>query len=367
MPPESSTEINFALEPFVPIWAIVLIGAALLLLSWWMARRDAGFVQRRHLVWLVYLFRCGAVLILLWMLAGPTLVTKFRQIKKKAVAVLIDTSGSMGLVDVADGSGNVSRWSAADRRNTPSLLAMDSATATLQEVKRQLETLAKLPDATKDGAEARALLSRAVDGIRKSVGLLKSSASDARSSPSDQLRKADDIVKRIEGAILPALDAKSGDFGRGKSLAGLRRTEWLPGQIEQLSASIAGLQTVADAIAKSAEDGIARPTTTQTAGQSSRSRLDYVEAFMKSADEGWLKELAEKATITRYDFGDKVIPAGSLGSDAPDSAPTEKRSLSTAHRPRCGAAADRARQYRPAARRRHSHYRWRPECGTRPS
>src|SRR4051812_35346974 len=173
---ESTTETNFALEPFLPFWAIVLIGVALLALSWWMARRDTGFVQRRALVWVLYLFRCAAVLILLWMLAGPTFVSRLRQLRKKSIAVLIDTSGSMGLVDVADGSGNVSRWSAtnAPAGDALGIATLDRAAATFLASKRQLESFAKLPDATKDGAPARALLGRILNGIRGGLALVKS-------------------------------------------------------------------------------------------------------------------------------------------------------------------------------------------------
>src|SRR5204862_4546820 len=131
--PETTSETKFALEAFIPLWWILPLGVLLLGLSWWMARRDTRFVGRPRLVWLLLLLRSVAVLILLWMLAGPTLVTTLRKFKRKSIAVLVDTSASMGLVDVSDGSGNVTRWAASHGgdQNAVRLRQVDGAIATL--------------------------------------------------------------------------------------------------------------------------------------------------------------------------------------------------------------------------------------------
>src|SRR6188768_2355541 len=143
---EISSETNFALEAHLPLWMIVALGVLLLGLSAWMTRRDTRFVTRPKLVWLLLLFRTAAVLILLWMLVGPTLVTTLRKFTRKSIAVLVDTSGSMGLVEVADGSGNVTRWAASQGGDVTAsqLRQVDSAVATVVAAQRQLERFGKL-------------------------------------------------------------------------------------------------------------------------------------------------------------------------------------------------------------------------------
>src|SRR5688572_4539149 len=98
MSPELERETQFSWESFLPLWTIVVIGVVLLAVSSWMAWRDRRFTERPRLVWLLLCLRGVAVLILLWMLAGPTLVTTVRKFKRKALALLVDVSGSMGLV-----------------------------------------------------------------------------------------------------------------------------------------------------------------------------------------------------------------------------------------------------------------------------
>ena len=166
MGPETTSESNFAFEAFMPLGLIALLGVLLLGICWWMARRDRHFVDHPKLVWLLAVLRTCAIVILIWMLAGPTLVTTLRKFKRKSIAVLVDTSASMGLVDAADGSGNVSRWAASGGSdpNAVRLQQVDSAVATLLAAQRQLEQFGKLPAGTKETAAARALFSRSVEG-----------------------------------------------------------------------------------------------------------------------------------------------------------------------------------------------------------
>ena len=175
MVPEVTSESKFALEAFFPLGMIVVFGSLLLVISLWMARRDTRFVDRPKLVWLLFLLRTVAILILLWMLAGPTLVTTLRKFTRKSIAVLVDTSASMGLVDVPDGSGNVTRW-AASHGGDPRLRHVDGAVATILAAQRQLERFGKLPDSTKDGTDARAVFSHCVEGIASGLDLVKSSS-----------------------------------------------------------------------------------------------------------------------------------------------------------------------------------------------
>src|SRR6185503_9922390 len=146
MLPETTSETKFALEGFLSLPAIAIVGVVLLALSWWMAQRDTRFADRPKLVWVLFTLRCVAVLILLWMLAGPTLVTVFRKFRMKSIAVFVDKSGSMGLVDTADGSGNVSRWAVARGHSSEARIVgeLDDAVAMLRAAQNHLERLSKL-------------------------------------------------------------------------------------------------------------------------------------------------------------------------------------------------------------------------------
>ncbi|MDB6152390.1 MAG: hypothetical protein JWL90_843, partial [Chthoniobacteraceae bacterium] len=324
MPPEITSETRFAFEGFLPLWTIILLGALFLAASCGMAWRERRFTERPNWIWLLVLFRTCAVLVLLWMLAGPTLVTALRKFKRKSVAVFIDTSASMGVADAADGSGNVSRWSVSQNNHARLLRQIDNASAQIRATLRQLAYFANLPDSTRDGTAARTLFSQAVDGVVKGLDLLKSGA---RNLPDEELKRAiSEHAESIQNGPLKILQQKAAEFGRGKSLSGLQRETWLPQQLAGLSVPIGAIETLTDRSIKSLEESTAREAGGMVEARTSR--LDKVEAFMTLAEQGWLKELGEKVTINRYEFGDKIVPA-SFSEGSKTNAPKKQLSSAT--------------------------------------
>ena len=283
-----STTIQFAFEPFLPIWVLALLGIGLLALSFWIARRDSRFADRPKVTWLLFLLRAVAVLILLWILLGPTLVRTDRQFKTKALAILVDTSASMGLVDPADGSGNVTRWKLNAQPG------LDEPVAAMRAAQVQLQHFSKVPDGTKDAPAARTLFMRAVRGLDDALAKLKQQSQ----------RQVLDAARVIEGRVLPTLRQKAADFSSGKSLSALDRPHWLPERLTQLSVAIATLDQVAERTVKEAEEA------TKSAAAEQLSRSDKVSAFLAAAEDSWLKDIREKATVNAYEFGTKIVPKG---------------------------------------------------------
>jgi hypothetical protein len=221
MTPEATSETKFALEAFLPLWAILFLGLLLLGVSFWLARRDARFVDRPKLVWPLLLLRIVAVLILLWMLAGPDACDDAAKVQKE-----IDR-GARGYIRehgvwwrLADGSGNVSRWAASHGgdSNAVRLRQVDGAVATILAAQRQLERFGKLPDSTNDGAAARVLFKDSVEGIAKGLELVKDSSQILPGSSAELKPALSNAAKAIENGCLPILREKAAAFRSGKSV-----------------------------------------------------------------------------------------------------------------------------------------------------
>lgn len=315
MPGATTTETAFALEEFLPLWVIGVVGFGLLALSFWMARRDRTHADRPRFVWGLLVLRFIAILVLLWMLAGPTLITTLRKLRTKSIAVMVDTSASMGLVDGIDGSGNVSRWAAvrADHTETRQSRGLDEAAAALRAAQIQLKRFSKLPDATRETAAARELFSRSIDGLSRGLQQLEASATDVPLSAGEMKSRVAEAREIIEG-LLGAFRDKSASFRLGKSLASLDREQWLPERLAQLTRAVGSLEEVADKRVKAIEMPLAKPVAGAAAPDSKLSRIRKVEEFISTADESWLKEIRKKAIVHAYEFGEKVVPQGSLES-----------------------------------------------------
>ena len=324
MTPEATTETKFALEGFFSGWTILLVGVGLLALSWWMARRDARFADKPKLVWFLFLLRCVAILVLLWMLAGPTLVTIVRKFKTKSVAILVDKSASMGLVDVVDGSGNVSRWAAArtDGRATRQLAQLDEAVARVRAAQNALQRFSKLPNGLKNLEEARSDLALALSGLKTGVAAVKGVAPDLGAS-ADIVRGFQEASQSITEKVFETVEKKSGEFNRGKTLAALERERWLPECLAILSSAVAQMERATDQWAKVLEEPEVKRSDGLAAAEAKLSRFDKVDSFMAAAEQTWLKDIRKKASVNRYEFGDKVVPLGNAPkSEAREGRPT---------------------------------------------
>jgi hypothetical protein len=328
MTPEATTESRFALEGFFSFWTVIFIGVGLLALSWWMARRDARFADRPRTVWFLFGLRCVAILVFLWMLAGPTLVTTVRMFKTKSIAILVDNSASMGLVDVVDGSGNVSRWAAArqEERGTRQLAQLDEAVARLRAAQNALVRFSSLPNAAKDLSEPRAELALAAAGLKTGVSEIQNLAANLETEEIARgLREASESIRE---KVLEIVESKSKEFSRGKTLAALERERWLTSTVMPLSLAVGQLETMTDRLAKAIE---APAKESGLAGaESIFSRAEKVETLLGAAEHTWLKEIRKKATVSRYEFGEKVVPLGNAPAWNKETNAREKKVLAPA-------------------------------------
>src|SRR3954452_12442858 len=129
MPTETTiTTEQFSLSGF-PVHTLVLVGIGMALLVMYLAWRD-GRLTRVWLTPVLTLLRVVAIAIVLWMLAGPSIVKTVTQTKTRSVAVLVDASGSMGVTDPTD-EPTAARWAqaAAPAEATPAFVKLDEASA----------------------------------------------------------------------------------------------------------------------------------------------------------------------------------------------------------------------------------------------
>ena len=113
MPPESEIIHDFAWEGPIGITAavVILLGAAVLF-AWllWRERHAVGML----VAVLFWILRVSAVAVVLWMLLEPTNLTRYVTSSPQSIAVLVDRSDSMGVVDPGGRKDDL-RWTLAAR------------------------------------------------------------------------------------------------------------------------------------------------------------------------------------------------------------------------------------------------------------
>src|SRR5262245_3644392 len=114
LPETVETSQRFAFTGGVSLTLLVFIGIVLAGGVAWVVWRESR-LTRRWLLPVLWLTRVVALSLVLWALAGPAMVTLVRRTRSKSIAIVVDKSASMGVVDSSDETF-AKRWSQATQR-----------------------------------------------------------------------------------------------------------------------------------------------------------------------------------------------------------------------------------------------------------
>ena len=297
-------------EGLLPIWLLILLGFVLLGTAGWMAKRDCRFTERPKLVPLLLGFRIVSIFVLLWMLAGPTLVEISRVFHTKSIAIFVDTSASMGIVDPIDGSGNTVRWSGHLLQNDEGQLArrLDEILGLLNVAQSDLSTFSRISISSEEVETSAILLNHSLNALEKALTSLKKTISDLPGSHSEMRSNLGGASDRIDQDVLEVIRPMTRAISGGKSLVALNRDQWLPDCRTLLAGQLDTIDLISQQLVSRMETQQDPIVDEQLAKASRLSRLDKVNSWLNSAEQSWLKKIGETTEILRYEFGDSVTP-----------------------------------------------------------
>ena len=308
-PPE--TIQRFALEGPFSAGHLAVIGAVMALLIIFFAWRDYKASGSHKLFAFLLLPRLIALVAVLWMLAGPSMVTMVREFKPKSVVFLVDASASMGMVDAVDGSGNALRWSAADSKgkSVATIETLDHVIGSLRSVQMEVNNLRQASGAGEGTVSAK----ETRDNARETIGLaaaeldgLKLDAKRTDPESSAELSRAAAFLK--ESAALQSFQPSSGPIG-GTS----RQNQ--EDRLDEIGAFIEGgihrVEHLSQKLAAQYEQAPLKGEQADLATQSRLARKDKVSAWLAGAEKSWLHDLEANVQVLRYQFAQNVVPVTS--------------------------------------------------------
>ena len=287
--PNTATLQKFALEGPLSVEQLVLLGTVVALLIGFFAWRDYKAAASRKLLVFLVLPRLAALLVVLWMLAGPSVVKVARQFKPKSIVILADGSGSMGLVDAVDGSGNTLRWS--EEQSIPALATLDQVVGTLRSAQSSVAQIRQTHHAADD-----------LEPVHRS---LDSAANELGQVNLDPART--DSETRAEFGRLSAF-LKDGVA----HLSGSATRQNQNDRLDEMDAFIEGgsrrVERLSQKVASQYEKAPLSNDQPALAAESKRTRQDKVIGWLGGAEDSWLKELSAKVRVLRYKFASDVLP-----------------------------------------------------------
>jgi len=267
-------------------------------LAIWLGKRDYRHTDRSRWVPDFIALRLGAIVALLWTLLGPTYIRTQTHNVTKSLAILVDQSASMKLVDPIDESGNNVRWLKGTTSETKELRQIDAelgriAAAGAMIRKRSTENLlpGKVQERENQLESIRVTLSTSVDQLRSIANGLPSHLS----VQTDSLRH---VIEQFESNLLGSFDPQSlvSELSQGN-------TSSIRSLAEQCDSTVRSLGNLADRLAEMIESSPNNQLERTLEVASALSRSDKVHQELNRAETSWLSELEEKVSISRYQFG----------------------------------------------------------------
>ncbi len=304
----TNTETFFSFEGPLNVTTAVVLGVLLAGLFGWTLYRE-GRLTQRWLIPVFWLLRVAMLVVVLWMLLGPTDVTVREHTTPRTIAIFADSSGSMDVVDPPAPLDDL-RWT----------LACDPS---------QSEHFLSLTDRARQSAHAAAVQFRdGVELLERGVSAKTAARSlQAADSACSRLKQALDLMSESEGLskhaqvvadLRETVETASSEL---HDVAGRLQAAELLEQDEtaRIAAALPKLEAVADqmdrvvTLAERDLEAANSPGTMSTPPTSvSQSRRDKVAALMALAEDTWLKELAETVRIRRYSLS---VAAEGLAAD----------------------------------------------------
>jgi hypothetical protein len=282
----------------ISIGHLVLIGAVVAVLTAVLTWRDCRAAGSIKLFFVLFLLRSVALVTVLWMLAGPSMVTLSRNARPDSVVVMVDGSASMDTVDPPDGSGNTASWSAMD---IPSLEKLDQICGNLRAAQSTVNRIRGLIRTDDAGRQAQAAWTEMLDTVDAAAADLAGVRLDGAGS--------------AEAARIAALLKSGAGPLRGERMSishsaarSVRRD--LNGWLEEAETFLAsGLRRTEALSHKLAIEEEQKPGSQEKlAVQSRLTRKDKVANWLALGEESWLKEAEKNSRVLRYTFASGVQP-----------------------------------------------------------
>jgi hypothetical protein len=306
----SETIQKFAFEGPLSLGCLIALGlvvASVIAIFGW---RDIKASSSRKLFVFVLLARLAALLVVLWMLAGPSMVTELRKTKPKSVVILVDASASMGLIDPVDGSGSTVRWSAAQAKlkSAPVFVKLDEVIGTLQSARSALIRIRQLSKSKDAGARSQQLWEQVHDSVDTATEVLARLASGLIGTDSESsatLGRISGFLKESEAA-LPVIETSA--FPRTTRPTHQAQEDQLDAVNAFIESGLQRVERLSQQLAARYERAPASGEKAGLAAQSVLTRKEKVATWLEGAENSWVKELEGKARVLRYTFASTTLP-----------------------------------------------------------
>ena len=309
--PTTESEIvrGFAWEGPISFAAAVAILVALALAFAWLSWRERYAVGIRTVV-CFWALRITAVAFVLWMLLEPTNLTRHITSSPQSIAVLVDRSDSMSVVDPAGRQEDV-RWALAAQSQKPessgdSFLAdCDRAVVSLQMTVDHANNAAKAIDLHRPMRIARQYSKSIAESLDRTASHLQRVSKQLANNDTALSARAERIRSQLQGPIRETWSECDGALNRDQVVAAIDLTVRLNSLSNQLTSCQRRLsQLVRDAVDRQ----IAAMPSKELQHSVTMSRAEKVANVLEPLERHALRQLEDNVRVKRMSFAEVPSP-----------------------------------------------------------
>lgn len=287
---------------------ILVVVAIVFALSLWRERHAVGSFTAASF----WVLRIVAFAVVLWMLLEPTSLTRHITSSPQSIAILVDRSDSMGVVDPSGRNDDI-RWSLAaqsqgsDRAGSPGafLADCDRAVVALRMAIDHAAQFGKAIEFHRPMKNARAHSESIANALERTASHLQKVSEQLANNDSALAGRAERIRSQLQGPVRDAWAECNRELGRDRVVAARNLTAQLSALSNQLAGSQRRLHHLVRDAADRVVDVVPQNDFQRTAEMS---RSQKVASVLEPLEEHTLEKLKDSVRVKRISFAELPTP-----------------------------------------------------------
>ncbi|MEM8864963.1 MAG: hypothetical protein AAGF31_05395 [Planctomycetota bacterium] len=290
---------SFAFEGLLSAGVAIALAVALAALAAWLLWRERPLLGNRWAT-AFWALRVVAIAVLFWMLAGPTNLTIQRLTQPQSIAVLVDASGSMDVVDPQIATEDL-RWMLAASNETSAVAMCDRAVVALATASAASDEAFAGVSEHRPLREVENTVAAAEQSATRSAELLKQVVELIGRQNDPLADRAERIIALVEGPIRDA-----GQAFQGEAAASDTQASPLTEAAASYAELLRGARRRSSSLARDMARWRAESGTPSGGFAADGARRERVAALLAALEQGPLKSLAPDCRIRRLRFDQSV-------------------------------------------------------------
>jgi hypothetical protein len=301
---------TFAFEGRFPASWLIAGGLLVAGLFVFLTVKERRYATRPGWLWWLLGLRGVVLMLVLWALAGPTDVLEDNRTKPKGFWVFVDSSASMTIADAGDGTGNVTRWQDALRKESENeaRVLLDQALGALSGGRAGLLQFTRIAVDKNDEDIAREEGGRVLENVNQAMDacldFLDQVDGESGELEDEEQARLFEVREFLQNQLVPEITKL--DVEQAGTTAGVN--DAIRDDFRRADRS---LRMLADEVNSRYEEAFIGMQQATASSDAEGTRMAKVMPWVEALEEEWIVPQEEVMRVSRFTFSGQAVPISS--------------------------------------------------------